>query len=165
MAGTVELLKGIVNRLLQYPFFMELADAYVERFPDDASVTAAADQVCRNMGLSKWDIQSRWVEDSFWVWDEMLSAYGVQPVLDAPATEALAEEWVELVKATCDDLNEAERDALDALKEGIVEWTWIDFEENVSDDRFIVLHFHVGGEVCVLWAADTSVGPAGHYVE
>ena len=62
-------------------------------------------------------------------------------------------------------LTEAERTALDALKEGIVERTWIGFEDDVSDDRYIVLHFHVGDEVYILWAADPFVDPAGHDME
>ena len=165
MAGTIELLKGIATRRLQHPFFMELADAYVENFPDDESVTAAIDRLCADRGLSKWDIQSQWVQDSFWVWDELLSASGVERVPGDEATKALVQEWGSLVKITCGNLDESECEALDMLEAGIVWFMWLGFDESESADRFTVLHFHIGGDVYILWAEDPFVDPAGFYVD
>ena len=165
MAGPIELLKGISASLLHYPFFMELADAYVENFPDDESVTAAIDRICANQGLSKWDIQSQWVQDSFWVWGEVLSAHGVERAPGDDATKALAQEWVSLVKITCGNLDELECEALDMLEAGIVRFVCLGFDESESADRFIVLHFHIGGDVYILWAEDPFVDPAGFYVD
>ena len=164
MAGTIELLKSIAARLLHYPFFTELADANIELFPDDEAVVAATDRICASMGLSQSDIQARWIAETS-TWQDILAVHGVPRVLDDEATKALAEEWVDLVKATCADLNESEREALDSLRKGIVSFTWLGFEDGEPQDQFIVIHFHLGNEVYVLWAENPCRGSAGHNVE
>ena len=48
---------------------------------------------------------------------------------------------------------------------GIVGFTWIGFDEEVSIDNMIVLHFHVEGEVYVRWAKEEFVDPAGFVID
>ena len=170
MAPTDEVIKDIVIRLLPYPFFFGLAEAYVELLPSDDEVAAAIARVCENEGGSpQWGPQADWIVDSMWVWFEALATSGVAQAdanlrAQQPA-RAFAQEWVALVKATCDDLTAGECEALDALAAGIVNFTWIGFDKDEPFDNMIVLHFHVAEEVYVLWAREEFRDPAGFVMD
>ncbi len=69
------------------------------------------------------------------------------------------------MKTTCDNLGESERAALDTLKEGIVGFAWLGFNEEESEDRFIAIHFHIADAVHVLRGEDRFVDPAGYYMD
>ena len=116
------------------------------------------------MGLSQSDVQARWIFETS-TWQDILAVHGVPRVLADDATKALAEEWVDLVKATCAELNESEREALDSLREGTVSFTWLGFEDGGPQDQFLVIHFHLGNEVYVLWAKNPCRGSAGHNMQ